>query len=453
MTQNRNTVRRRSTRSRRRYRNRRRMTILIPILLVIIAAVVVIALLSGGSDDKKVANTPDVVAAMSDTVDSSAGNSLTAYVSADPTVEPTASPTPAPTHFVFDDAYEAALRGESTGELIKWDSSGVNPEKLSRWPKVQEGYLPLIYAADTDKKIIAVTIDDCAQGENLRKMVQCALANNSKVTIFPNGTYIEQNSTVADVIRWAWKNGMEIENHTYNHEGLYHYDDARLRDEIWEQNAIVSDTLGVDYQMHFFRPKGGDERFDQRTHAYLYQQGYSGVVCWNHSGTSEEVSSMLKTLAPGNIYLFHAGDADLKKILKFIPGAVERGYKLVTLNEMFGLPENETSDLAQREAKPDLQSFKVQPIKMEKTIYLRSAAVIQKRLIELGWLEGNADGVFGDGSFKATGFFQMASGIKATGVADVATQKAMFAADAKRGTPELIAEYTAQVMAQYKKTK
>ena len=443
MSQNRKPVHRRTTRSRRRYRNRRRMMILIPVLLLIIAVIAAVALLSGGNEDKKAQQSVPAMSTAAETPDPS--------VTAEPTAEPTAAPTPEPTPFVFDNAYEAALKGSADGEAISWDSSKVDPEKLSRWPKVQDGYLPLIYAADTDEKIIAVTVDDCVQGDNLRKMVQCALDNNSKITIFPNGTYIETNSTVAEVIRWAWENGMEIENHTYNHEGLYHYDDARLRDEIWEQNAIVSDTLGVDYQMHFFRPKGGDERFDQRTHAYLAQQGYSAVVCWNHSGTSEDVSSMLKTLAPGNIYLFHAGDADLKKILKFIPAAVEKGYKLVTLNEMFGLPENETQDLSLREPKPDLEPFKVQPIKMEKTIYLRSAAVIQKRLIELGWLEGEADGVFGDASFKATGFFQMASGINATGVADVATQKAMFAADAKRGTPELIADYTAQVLAKMKK--
>jgi len=144
-------------------------------------------------------------------------------------------------------------------------------------------------------------------------------------------------------------------------------------------------------------------------------------------------------------------DADLKKILQFIPAAVERGYKLVTLNEMFGLPSNETGDLTQKAPKKDLEAFKVIPIKMEKTLYLRSAAVIQERLIELGWLEGQGDGVFGDGSFKATGFFQMASGIHATGVADVNTQKAMFAPDAKRGTPELIEEYTAQVRAKMQK--
>lgn len=445
MTQRRNGVRRVNTRARRRYRNRRRMIVILPALAALIVLVVLILLLSGGNDDNKVGQEIEVVTAMSAAADVPAEPVALVETTPVPTTEPTVAP--APTAFVFDDAYAAALRGEATGELISWDSSKVDPNKLSRWPKVQQGYLPLIYSANTDEKIIAITVDDCAQAENLRQMVQCALDYNSRITIFPNGTYIETNPSVGNVLKWAWQNGMEIENHTYNHEGLYHYDDSRLRDEIWEQNAIVSNTFGVDYKMHFFRPKGGDERYDQRTHAYLYQQGYSAVVCWSHSGTSDDINTLVKGLAPGNIYLFHAKDNDLKKMLQFIPAAVQQGYRLVTLNEMFGLGENETADLSTREAKPDLQPFMVLPFKMEKTMYLRSAAVVQKRLIELGWLSGNADGVFGDDSFKATGFFQMASGIKATGVADVDTQRAMFAPDAKKGTPELIAEYTAQVLA------
>lgn len=450
MKQKRNTVRRRSTRMRRRYNNRRRIWLILLALVVLIGAITVVLLLGGKNEDEKAVNIAANSALEAAVPVQQPDEENLPMETPESTTEPTAKPTAEPTAFVYDEAYAAALRGESTGEDISWDASVVDPQKLSRWPEAKEGFLPLIRSANTDEKIIAITVDDCAQGENLRQMVQCALDNNARLTIFPNGTYIEKNSTVASVIKWAWESGMEIENHTYNHEGLYHYDDARLRDEIWEQNAIVSDTLGVDYQMHFFRPKGGDERYDQRTHAYLYQQGYSAVVCWNYSGTSDSLDKLMANLAPGNIYLFHAKDGDLKKMLQFIPAAVRQGYRLVTLNEMFGLAENETADLSRRAEKPDLAAFQIVPLKLKKTLYMRSAAVIQKRLIELGWLSGNADGVFGDASFKATGFFQMASGIRATGEADVETQKAMFASDAKRGTPELIEEYTRQVLSKKK---
>lgn len=55
---------------------------------------------------------------------------------------------------------------------------------------------------------------------------------------------------------------------------------------------------------------------------------------------------------------------------------------------------------------------------------------LQKRLIELGYLGGSADGSFGTGTKSALMDFQSAAGLKVTGVADVDTQEALEASDA-----------------------
>lgn len=55
---------------------------------------------------------------------------------------------------------------------------------------------------------------------------------------------------------------------------------------------------------------------------------------------------------------------------------------------------------------------------------------LQKRLIELGYLSGTADGSFGTATKSALMDFQTAVGYKATGVADVDTQQALEASDA-----------------------
>jgi len=302
----------------------------------------------------------------------------------------------------------------------------------------------VLYKANTTENIIAVTVDDCFQANNLRQIVQCALDNNADLTIFPIGKNLETQA-IADVVKWAYENGMEIENHTYNHAGMYHYDDERMMNELWYQNAKVSEVLGVNHQMHFFRPKGGDERDDQRVHAYINQMGYNAIAMWTQSGSTDSLESLYKNLAPGRIYLFHTTNNDLNKLLQFIPGAIERGYRLVTLNEMFGLPDNESSDISTVGQMPAFKSFKVAPATLKKTSYIRAAAVVQKRLIELGWMEGEADGVFGQSSFLGTGFFQMACGIKPTGVADAETQMKLFSDDAPTGSPEKIAEFKKQL--------
>ena len=346
--------------------------------------------------------------------------------------------------FEYGAAYIAATQGEITGAPITPDYSSVDPSKLDRWPKVTEGYIPLLYKANTTENVICVTVDDCFQGDNLRSIVQCALDNDAKLTIFPIGDNLNKEN-VASAIKWAWENGMEIENHTYNHAGMYHYDDERMTNEMWYQSVKLSQVLGVNYKQHFFRPKGGDERNDQRVHSYANQLGMSGIAIWTQSGSTDSMESLFANLEPGRIYLFHTTNNDLKKLLEFIPGAVQRGYRLVTLNEMFGLPENETSDLSTIGEKPELQSFQVVPALLRKTSYIRAAAIVQERLIELGWLEGDADGVFGESSFMATGFFQMAAGIQPTGKADVDTQKVLFSDAAPTGSAEKIAELKKQL--------
>ena len=341
---------------------------------------------------------------------------------------------PASGTFVFDDAYVAAALGQDTGPLIQADLSKVDSAKAGRWPQATEGYMPVLYQANTDENIIAITVDDCFQGPNLQKIIQCALDNNGKLTIFPIGDNLKKES-VASAIKWAWESGFEIENHTYNHAGMYHYDDVRLTQEMWYQNVQLSQVLGVNYQEHFFRPKGGDERSDQRVHAYANQMGMQGIAIWTQSGSSNPVSSL--KLAPGAIFLFHTTDNDLTKLLEFIPLATQQGYRLVTLNEMFGLPENETSDLSTMVTDPPaLEAFRITPATLQKTCYIRAAAVVQKRLIELGWLEDEADGVFGEGSYMATGFFQLAADLPADGKAGPETQKVMFSSDAPAATSE-----------------
>lgn len=423
---------RRILEKRRKQKLKKRLMIIAPIAVVVLAVLIVL-LVNVGQDAKqeKLAREEAILQA-------------TIEANKTPTPAPTPTATPVPEAFNYDEAYVAAARGEQNAPLITPDYSKVDPMKMDRWPETKEGFMPVLYKAETTDNIIAVTVDDCFQANNLRQIVQCALDNNADLTIFPIGKNLETQA-IADVVKWAYENGMEIENHTYNHAGMYHYDDERMMNELWYQNAKVSEVLGHNHQMHFFRPKGGDERDDQRVHAYINQIGYNAIAMWSQSGSRDSLDSLYRNLAPGRIYLFHTTNNDLNKLLEFIPGAIARGYRLVTLNEMFGLPDNEKKDISTVGEKPAFKSFKVAPAKLKKTSYIRAAAVVQKRLIELGWMEGEADGVYGQSSFIAIGFFQMANNMTPTGVADAETQMALFADDAVKGSPEKIAEFMKQL--------
>ncbi len=313
-------------------------------------------------------------------------------------------------------------------------SNLVDPYLMVR-PVASEGFMPVFQKANyVTEKIICVTVDDFFQFTNARKIVDLALSVNGKLTLFPIGTNVDKSNDLKETLIYAWENGMEIENHTMEHCKLYDDTDELLAKHIYEADALWDFVLGKDYQMHFLRPKGGDDRNDQRTHAYIKQLGYYGIAHWTHSGSTEDMDHLLKTVEPGNIYLFHTTDNDLNRLQTFIPAVTEMGYRLVTMNEMFGYPDNEVQPLTKTEEElkqiPPLLPYTEVLVELKKGHYNYSAKKLQQRLIDLGWLEGGADGAYGDKTRIAVGYFQQAVGMEPTGVATVELQKILYSDDA-----------------------
>ena len=233
-------------------------------------------------------------------------------------------------------------------------------------PEAEYGWLPVFKRSETPDKVICITVDDCFNSIYLKNIVDKAIECGGKITIFPIGRQA-QRPEVAAVIKQAWEAGFEIENHTLTHNGLYNADDETLASEVTRQNYIVSQALGVDYTCHFLRPMGGDARDDQHIHAYLSQQGYYGVAYWSISGSGATLGQLKSSLRGGDIYLFHSTKQDRDKLVKFIPYAIEQGYELVTMNELFGYEKNAALPLT-REIDPDndpvppLEPYEVIPV-------------------------------------------------------------------------------------------
>ncbi len=361
-----------------------------------------------------------------------------------PTVETTPPPsvTPAPeaTQLQASAAPEAAAQAETTpgptSETLGDDAYTQDEIVGARPTAMPGGYLPIFSKAQTSEKIIAITVDDCNQTENLRQIVQCAIDNGGKLTILPIGENLMQSENLRQVIRYAYENGMEFENHTYSHPAFYRMSAEDMAAEIFNANRVLSMTLGVNYQMHFMRTRGGDNRRDLRTHQYIAKLGYYGMAHWTMSGSSSSIPALHDTLAPGNIYLFHTTDNDLYKLLDFIPYATGQGYRLVTLNEMFGYPENEvteiTAPLEQLEVPaPDPYVYEYKLLNEDSiNNYVWDVCLVQQRLIELGWLDDEADGVYGKGTTAAVRKFQNAAGIEVSGDATPQTQRALFSPSA-----------------------
>lgn len=335
----------------------------------------------------------------------------------EPTLAPT--PTPAPTQRAdIPFAYTASTDPDRAARAITR-------------PVADEGWLPIFKQAETDEKIVAITVDDCFQINNLKEIIQLAIDNGGKLTIFPIGQQALRESH-APVLKAAWEAGMELENHTFTHNGLYYATDEELANEIYVQNYALDYILGGEYECHFLRPRGGDARADQRIHAYCKQMDYAGIAHWTYSGREEGI---MQKITPGAIYLFHCTDEDLRILREFIPEVARQGYKMVTMNEMFGYEDNAFTPKEIAYGMPEvppLEPYEEVPVEFKKGRHAYGVFKIQARLKELGYLQDDPDGIFGDNTVMAIAYFQQAASLEITGVATIETQEKLFASDAPR---------------------
>ena len=401
-----------------RRKRQRRMILYIGIAVVVLALIVLLIVLLTG----KPADDPAVPASALLNLESPAPTetalerAMAALPGTDevpateaPTVEPTATPEPVKT----------------TG-VDSVSSDPVRAARASTRVEQKEGFLPVLTSANTEEKIIAITVDDCFQVNNLKKILELVMQYDGKITLFPIGEQA-MRETHQPVIKAAWEAGMEIENHTYTHNGLYKCGDEELAREIYVQNYALSYILGGEYKCHFLRPRGGDARWDQRIHAYCEQQGYYGIAHWSVSGRS---STVINELAPGAIFLFHTTDTDLKVLRELIPAAAAAGYKMVTLNEMFGYDDNEFTPCEISRDMPEvpqLQPYEEVLVTLKKGTYSHTVYRIQERLKELGYTRDDPDACFGDNTKSAVMAFQKKAGLDADGIAGPDTQRALFA--------------------------
>jgi len=334
-----------------------------------------------------------------------------------PTPEPTATPQPTPTP-----------EPENGGNRFI--------------PAVEDGdyFLPVFNRAlrtADDEAMIAVTIDECDDIEVLEKMVSIARRYGAKLTLFPTGEAL-MNEELQEGFRTCVKElGYELENYSYNKKAEYKLTDGELALQLWKQGVAASYCLGGDYTQHFSRPVFNGSSFDQRTHFFLRKLNLLGVGSYTHSYTELRLENMNDTLENGKIYQFDMSESSLEKFAAFVSAASGKGYKLVTMNELFGLEKNQLSSrlTIDQQVLPSMDDYVPRLYDLKLNYRTRAVYDLQARLIELGYLDGEenkSDGLYGPNTSIAVSAFQAKVGIPATGNATVETQERLYLLDAPR---------------------
>lgn len=103
----------------------------------------------------------------------------------------------------------------------------------------------------------------------------------------------------------------------------------------------------------------------------------------------------------------------------------------LTLEELKVLRENVETKIAEFGESESAETEEAETIEtLQKGSKGEAVKKLQKRLIELNYLSGSADGDYGNNTKNSVALFQKAAGLTDNGIADPETQKALFAEDA-----------------------
>lgn len=242
-------------------------------------------------------------------------------------------------------------------------------------------------------KLIALTFDDGPRSSTTNRVLDLLEQNGGVATFFLVGYNIPDN---AEVIKRAAAMGCSIGNHTKDHKILTKCSADTIKAQVNGVNSLLRD-MGVEPTL--FRAPGGAFKGIKDQIGMPLIQWSIDTEDWkykdaSHKGRSaEERTADLNRIADmvfsqakgGSIVLMHDiydFTADLCEIV--IPGLVERGFKLVTVDQLFEAYgeklENGVVYYSAKLAEPSARPASAEPIAAGKYTVSTSGSVLNMRV-------------------------------------------------------------------------
>ena len=215
-------------------------------------------------------------------------------------------------------------------------SKAANPYPLqTKYPDI------VLYKANTDKKIIALTFDDGPDDKFTPQILNVLKKHNVKATFFLLGTRVHKHPNVAKQIL---DDGHTIGNHTYWHPELTK---KNIDSMVWEieQNEKELERI-LQIKTNLFRAPYG--ALTEKQIQKLSELGYRIIGWsidtedWRNLPAGEIKRKILNQLHPGAIVLMHSAghwtqdlSGTVQALDEIIPLLKKEGYMFVTIPEMF----------------------------------------------------------------------------------------------------------------------
>lgn len=197
---------------------------------------------------------------------------------------------------------------------------------------VMDSYFDASGILDTTKKqkLVALTFDD-GPSQNTDTILDALEKYDAKATFFVVGTqaeyYTDQLKREADL-------GMEIGNHTYEHQTLKYQDADTIVYQLNKNDEVINNLCGVTPTI--MRPTGGgvDETVAKSVTKPMIEWNID-TLDWETKDVESTYDTVLSNVSDGSIVLMHdLYEATAEAAVQIIPALKEEGYKMVTVSEL-----------------------------------------------------------------------------------------------------------------------
>jgi polysaccharide deacetylase family sporulation protein PdaB len=208
------------------------------------------------------------------------------------------------------------------------------------WP-TQARFVDLanpIRGGHNNTKVVALTFDDGPDPRNTWQVLDLLRRQGARATFFVLGEWVEKHP---EIVKSISADGHQIGAHTYSHVSVARVEDQRLLSEITRTEQAILDACGT--KPTCFRPPRG--ALSAGAMRLLSDRGYV-VVLWDvdsrdwAGGSATMIACrVIADVHPGAIILMHDGGGPRPRTIKaldqILAELTERGYKFVTIDDMF----------------------------------------------------------------------------------------------------------------------
>ena len=200
----------------------------------------------------------------------------------------------------------------------------------------------IVHRVETDRKVVALTFDDGPRAQTLDEILEPLRKRNVKATFFVIGAEVRENPQAISRLVTA---GHEIGNHSYSHPRLWFMRLRTIQDQFDATDAAIRGA-GYHGPIHIRAPYCKKLlampwycRVNRRIHVTFDVEPETFPEVDASAAAIE--AHVLEHVKPGSIVLLHPwypGREQTRAALpKIIDGLRDRGYELVTVDELLKL--------------------------------------------------------------------------------------------------------------------